>query len=258
MLALQKNQNNCLTNLGNITIFFFWFNLTSDISSSIQQISTVTQEPSVIPQNALPDSGASALVLASSSAPITDEVPRIQVRYFIFRNSERKHLINIPSSLTRHKTVQTTVCSLFNSGPSMQKMRLYHQQNRLHCLKKPRPNSMKSCSCWTKTLAHWFKMLIRFALSWSLWRAFSLNLLKKHCIPLLTSKVTRSLFLKPRSVSLIGFTKSKRSNKEMIWRILWKQPAGRLPLWLNPRQIWVSLKETWKSNGKSSSKNWNK
>ena len=153
MPALQKSQNNCLTSSGNITIFFFWFNLTSNIGLSIPQISTVVQEPSVIPQDALLDSSVSALLLASSSALITDEVPQIQVRYFIFRNSERKHLIIIPSSLTRYKTVQTTVCSLFNSGPSMQKMRLYHQQNRLHCLKKPRPNSMKSCSYWTKTLA---------------------------------------------------------------------------------------------------------
>jgi len=82
------------------------------------------QEPLIIPQDALPDSGASTLPLASSSAPIADEVPRIQVRYFIIlRNSERNYLINIPSSLTRHKIVQTTVCFLFNLGLVVQKMK---------------------------------------------------------------------------------------------------------------------------------------
>ena len=69
--------------------FLFWSNSTSNIDPSIQQIPSVVQEPSIIPQDALPDSGAPALLLASSYTPITDEVPRIQVRYFIiFRNSE--------------------------------------------------------------------------------------------------------------------------------------------------------------------------
>jgi len=49
------------------------------------------QEPSIIPQDALPDSGVSTLLLAFSSAPTADEVPRIQVRHFIIsRNSEEK------------------------------------------------------------------------------------------------------------------------------------------------------------------------
>ena len=75
------------------------------------------QEPSITPQDALPDSGTSAL-LAPSFVPIPDEAPRIQVRYFItFRNLEKDHLIDIPFLLTRRKIVQTTVCFLFNLGP---------------------------------------------------------------------------------------------------------------------------------------------
>ena len=42
------------------------------------------QEPSVTPQDALPDSGVLAMLLASSSALVTNEVPLIQVRSFIF------------------------------------------------------------------------------------------------------------------------------------------------------------------------------
>ena len=42
------------------------------------------QESSVIPQDALPDSGVPALLLASSSTLVIDEVPLIQVRLFIF------------------------------------------------------------------------------------------------------------------------------------------------------------------------------
>ena len=73
------------------------------------------QEPSIIPQDALLDSGALPLLLASSSAPTADEVPRIQVRHLIiFRTSKGDHLTNIPPSLTRHKIAQTIVCSLFN------------------------------------------------------------------------------------------------------------------------------------------------
>ena len=69
--------------------FLFWSNSTSNIDPSIQQIPSVVQEPSIIPQDALPDSGASAL-LAPSSVSIPDEIPRIQVRYFITsRNSEK-------------------------------------------------------------------------------------------------------------------------------------------------------------------------
>ena len=42
-------------------------------------------ESSVIPQDALPDSGVPALLLASSSALVIDDVvPLIQVRLFIF------------------------------------------------------------------------------------------------------------------------------------------------------------------------------
>jgi len=40
----------------------------------IQQTSSVVQEPPIIPQDALPDSGVSTLPLVSSSTPITDEV----------------------------------------------------------------------------------------------------------------------------------------------------------------------------------------
>ena len=129
----------------------------------IQQTSSVVQEPSIIPQDALPDSGVSTLPLVSSSAPITDEVPRIQVRYpIIYRNSERSHLTNISFFLTRHKIVQTIVYSLFNLGQLVQKMRCHHQQNRLHFLKKPRPNSRKFYSCLIKILANWFEIPSRF------------------------------------------------------------------------------------------------
>ena len=54
------------------------------------------QEPSIIPQDAIPDFGTSALLLASSSAPLTHEVFPIQVRHFTFpRNPREQHLINI-------------------------------------------------------------------------------------------------------------------------------------------------------------------
>ena len=42
------------------------------------------QEPPIIPQDALPDPGVPALLLASSSVPVTNEVSLIQVRHFIF------------------------------------------------------------------------------------------------------------------------------------------------------------------------------
>ena len=47
------------------------------------------QEPSVIPQDAFHDSGVPALLLASSSAPATDEVLLRQVKYS-FTLSETK------------------------------------------------------------------------------------------------------------------------------------------------------------------------
>ena len=170
----------------------------------IQQTSSVVQEPPIIPQDALPDSGVSTLPLASSSAPITDEVPRIQVRYpIIFRNSERSHLTNISFFLTRHKTVQTTLYSLFNLGQSVQKMRWHHQQNQLHYLKKPWTNSRKFYSCWIEILANWFKMPSWFVPFWGLWRVLFLNPLKKHCIPLPILRVIRPQSSKPRSVSLV-------------------------------------------------------
>jgi hypothetical protein len=46
--------------------------------------------------------------------------------------------------------------------------------------------------------------------------------LRKHCILLLTLRAIRSQSSKLRNIFLIGSTKSKRSNREMIWRILWK------------------------------------
>ncbi|XP_039787010.1 uncharacterized protein LOC120653311 [Panicum virgatum] len=47
-------------------------------ASPIQQTSSIVQESPVIPQDVLPDPGVSTLPLISSSAPITNEVPRIQ------------------------------------------------------------------------------------------------------------------------------------------------------------------------------------
>jgi len=82
------------------------------------------QEPSIISQDALPDPGASTLLLAPFSTPTADEVPRIQVRHLIiFRTSKGDHLTNIPPSLTRHKIAQTIVCSLFNLELVVQKMK---------------------------------------------------------------------------------------------------------------------------------------
>ena len=66
-----------------VTQLLFLFDplLASDINFIIQQTSFVAQEPPIIPQDALPDSGVPALLLTSSHAPTTDEVLR-QVRYF--------------------------------------------------------------------------------------------------------------------------------------------------------------------------------
>ena len=80
MLALQKGQNNCFTSSGNTITFPFWFNFASDINFTIQQISNVMQELPSIPQDALRDSSVPALLLAYSSAPVTNKVLR-QVRY---------------------------------------------------------------------------------------------------------------------------------------------------------------------------------
>ena len=71
--------------------FLFWFNSAPNIDFFIQQTPSIVQEPSIIPQDALPDSGTSALLLASS-ASLTDEVFPIQVRCFTFpRNLEEQH-----------------------------------------------------------------------------------------------------------------------------------------------------------------------
>ncbi|XP_039801617.1 uncharacterized protein LOC120665960 [Panicum virgatum] len=48
--------------------------------SLVQQTSIIIQESPVIPQDALLESGVRALLLASSSAPTTDEVPLIQAQ----------------------------------------------------------------------------------------------------------------------------------------------------------------------------------
>ena len=72
--------------------FLFWFNSAPNIDFFIQQTPNAVQEPSITPQDALPDSGTSALLPASSSAPITDEVPRIRVRYFIFSEIQKGNI----------------------------------------------------------------------------------------------------------------------------------------------------------------------
>ena len=79
-LTLQKGQNNYFASSGNTTIFSFWSDLAFDINFIIQQTPIVVQEPPIISQDALPDSGVPALLLAYSSAPVTNEVLR-QVRY---------------------------------------------------------------------------------------------------------------------------------------------------------------------------------
>ena len=164
-LPSKKIQNNCFTGSGNITTFCFYpiFHLTSILSFSKHQLSCKNHQSS---------HKMLSLILVSRYCYLHLLLHRLLMKFLksskIFhfsRNPERQHSINIPFFLTRHKTIQTTVYFLFNLGLSVQKMKPCHQQNRLHCLKKPRPNSMKSCSCWTKTLANWFKMLIRFALS---------------------------------------------------------------------------------------------
>ena len=60
-------------------------------------------------------------------------------------------------------------------------------------------------------------------------KVFFPNLLRKHCTLLLISRATSFQSSKLRNAYLIGSTKSKRSNREMTWKILWKQLAERLP-----------------------------
>ena len=51
------------------------------------------------PQDAIPDSGITALLLASSSAPVTNEVPPIQVRHpFIISEIQKSNIQSIFSS----------------------------------------------------------------------------------------------------------------------------------------------------------------
>ena len=52
------------------------------------------------PQDAIPDSGVPALLLASYFAPVTDEVPLIQVRHpFIFSETKKGNIqLTFPSS----------------------------------------------------------------------------------------------------------------------------------------------------------------
>ena len=234
--SFQEGQNDCFTNPGNTTIFLFLINYAPNIdpsySANIKRCARTTNHPTRCSPWFWRPSVVTCIFFSTSywwSSPDTSKTPQHS------RNPEGQNSINIPSFLIRHKTVQTTVCSLFNLGPSVQKMKPRYQQNQLHYLKKPKPNSRKFCSCWTKTLANWFKMLSRFAPSWSLWRVLFPNILRKHCILLLTLRATRSQSSEPRNISLIGFTKNKWSNREMTWRILWKQLAGRSPPWLSPK-----------------------
>jgi hypothetical protein len=77
----------------------FLSNLAFDINFIIQQTSTIVQEPSVTPRDALPDSGVPVLLLTSSSTLVTDEIPLIQVRHFIFPEIQKGNIqLTSPSS----------------------------------------------------------------------------------------------------------------------------------------------------------------
>ena len=82
-----------VTGSGNTITFPLWSNLAYDINLIIQQTSIIIQESPVIPQDALLESGIRALLLASSSATTTDEVPLIQVRHpFIFLETKKGNI----------------------------------------------------------------------------------------------------------------------------------------------------------------------